>query len=443
MKWSAGLFSIWHTPYYEIHSPHYAYRMLFSARQHPQPARAEIVVPRPRSGGTPKARHFGRLLQCVALCALSVSALAAHKLPEPALHPSRDLCADIPPISEAERQRLREAYRSGEGRAAQDAVTADLLARITRMGKTIAELRDIIAGIPTPQPCPAVATAVTTAPAATPACPAPAEPVDREATGLPWPALAVGAAILGLLAGLVLRHRKALPAPIPDETAEPGVSTIAKLAARTNANASAAEKPKPTEAEPTKPPAPDTTRPPSAPAKSAAKEPAPDEHAGDFVGTTTWTETFQGADDFAVDEADLSLELADVMVSMGLAGGAAQTLEGHIRQHPRQALFHWLKLLDVYRRFGQRDEFDKASRELQDHFNIAPPLWQPVARPTITTAGLEDYPHVISRIRELWPRKSCAQYLNRLLDDNRGGTRTGFSQPVIEEIMLLLNLLRG
>ena len=31
-----------------------------------------------------------------------------------------------------------------------------------------------------------------------------------------------------------------------------------------------------------------------------------------------------------------------------------------------------------------------------------------------------------------------ADYLTQLLDDNRGGTRIGFPQPVIEEILLLL-----
>ena len=153
--------------------------------------------------------------------------------------------------------------------------------------------------------------------------------------------------------------------------------------------------------------------------------------------------TEQPAIDDSVADADLSLELADVMVSMGLAGGAAQTLEGHIRQHPRQALFHWLKLLDVYRRFGQREEFNKAILEMQQHFNITPPSWQSTTRAPIDLLSLEDYPHIISRLQELWPRRSCAQYLSRLIEDNRGGTRSGFPQPVVEEILFLLDLLRA
>jgi hypothetical protein len=43
----------------------------------------------------------------------------------------------------------------------------------------------------------------------------------------------------------------------------------------------------------------------------------------------------------------------------------------------------------------------------------------------------------------LWPRRSCAQYLSRLIEDNRGGTRSGFPQPVVEEILFLLDLLRA
>lgn len=154
------------------------------------------------------------------------------------------------------------------------------------------------------------------------------------------------------------------------------------------------------------------------------------------------TQTQEPVDD-SVSNADLAIELADVMLSMGLASGAAQTLEEHIRQHPRQALVHWLKLLDVYRRSGQQTDYEAAAKELQQHFNIAAPDWQAVMDPAIRAPSLEHYLHISHRIQELWPRKSCTEYLTRLLEDNRGGTRTGFPQQVIEEILVLLAILRG
>ena len=72
---------------------------------------------------------------------------------------------------------------------------------------------------------------------------------------------------------------------------------------------------------------------------------------------------------------------------------------------------------------------------------MAPPDWDPAGTDT-KSPDLESYAHIISRVQELWPRRSCAEYLNRLLEDNRGGTRSGFPQPVVEEILLLVALLK-
>ena len=339
----------------------------------------------------------------LALC--SLPALAAPSLPEPVLHSTASLCAKVAPASEAERQLLRLEYRAAQIQATERETLADITIRMARMGKSIAELNGVISALP----------ASTCTPPLSPACPA-AEHTSS-APDLPWASIG-GAGVAGLALLALFLRRRSRPrmvegdAPAPDEleqTTEPHVSTVSALQEQWSAKTAKKDKPEP-------------------------EEP---------MESTLGPETFQSADDFAIDEADLSLELADVMVTMGLAGGAAQTLEGHIRQHPRQALIHWLKLLDVYRRFGQREEFDKAALELQQHFNVAPPPWQQPMRPTMRGAGLEDFPHTIGRIQELWPRKSCAQYLNRLLDDNRGGTRTGFPQGAIDDILVLLNILRG
>ena len=331
----------------------------------------------------------------------------ATAVPEPGLQPSRKLGPAGAPASETERTLLRLEHRSGQFRVTENETLVDITARIERMGKTIAELHQLIAAIPPSQPCPAVAETI----CPTIVAPPPAAPPDK----LPWWSITAGAGVLALLAFWL--GRRTLPQPI-DEMAVPTKPLSKQHTMPVETLAAPATKP-------------------------ARKEPPPlaatpddrDAQAATFAAE-------QPAIDDSVADADLSLELADVMVSMGLAGGAAQTLEGHIRQHPRQALFHWLKLLDVYRRFGQREEFNKAILEMQQHFNITPPSWQSTTRAPIDLLSLEDYPHIISRLQELWPRRSCAQYLSRLIEDNRGGTRSGFPQPVVEEILFLLDLLR-
>lgn len=140
------------------------------------------------------------------------------------------------------------------------------------------------------------------------------------------------------------------------------------------------------------------------------------------------------------------VELTNVMVSMGLANSAAETLARHIAENPRQSLQHWLKLLEVYRLQGSRDAFEKTAEELRTHFNVQAGSWegQPghgadTGLPTRTS--LEDFPHLLRNIQTTWREAGCVQYLHSLLTDNRQGTRSGFSQSVAEELLLLIAML--
>jgi hypothetical protein len=135
---------------------------------------------------------------------------------------------------------------------------------------------------------------------------------------------------------------------------------------------------------------------------------------------------------------DQSLELAEIMVSMGLAQGAADALSERIRSDPRRALYHWLKLLDVYRRSDMKEEFERTAQELRQSFNVQPEDWTVQGSGSIS---LEDYPHLAAQLQQLWPTPACAGFLQGLLEDNRGGTRHGFPQSVAEEILLLEKLI--
>jgi len=137
-------------------------------------------------------------------------------------------------------------------------------------------------------------------------------------------------------------------------------------------------------------------------------------------------------------QADQALELAEIMLSMGLGHGATQTLIEQIRNEPKQALRHWLKLLEIYRKNGQQAEFERSAEELRLHFNVRPEDWH--ARSGTQT--LEDFPHIAKRLTELWGKPDCLVYMQNLLDDNRGGARSGFPQAVAEELLLLTAIMR-
>jgi len=140
-------------------------------------------------------------------------------------------------------------------------------------------------------------------------------------------------------------------------------------------------------------------------------------------------------------EANPVMELADIMLSFGRVKGAAQALREYIDSNPQEALQPWIRLMDVYRMAGMRDEFEEVGRNLNQHFNIEVQHWETVRAPDVPTAeSIEEMPRIMSMISELWWTGDVVGYLYQLLRDNRGGKRAGFALPLVEEILFLIEL---
>lgn len=142
----------------------------------------------------------------------------------------------------------------------------------------------------------------------------------------------------------------------------------------------------------------------------------------------------------ANEEKGDALELAGVMLSTGLANEAAKILMEHIRQHPKESMLHRMKLLEVYRKTGNRFQFERTARELKLNFNIEAENWAQLHREG--EASLEEFSRINTRLQELWnqPAEALA-YMRQLLADNRDGDRDGFPQSVAEELMLLIAIV--
>lgn len=341
------------------------------------------------------------------------------------------------PIDPTERSLLRVEWKTA--RTADDELHAvdNMLGKIQRMEGTVREIRQLIAAIP--------------AAAEDPVQPAP-EVVPED--DFAWWALA-GGTVVGLLMGWLFFRRRYASAAAPPLSVPPAISS--ELPAHNGATVLVPPSPfdepetlqeglfpsKSTRVR-RRPIRSSTDATAQAPAVGAvviqhdtAATPKPELEATPSASVAVAGDNASGSEN-----ADQALELADIMLSMGLAHGAAQTLEDHIRHHPRQALYHWLKLLDIYRRSGMEKQFDDSARDLRLHFNVHAFEWgQETSAVAATQSSIEDYPHISNRVEELWPASHCAEYLNRLLEDNRGGTRTGFPEPVAAEILQLLDVL--
>ena len=156
------------------------------------------------------------------------------------------------------------------------------------------------------------------------------------------------------------------------------------------------------------------------------------------------------------------MELAEIMLSFGRVKGAAQALQEYIDSNPQEALKPWIRLMEVYRMAGMRKEFEKVARDLNRNFNVevqrreqtvepesAGPVdvildTEPVAAGNQLAGGkvegIEGMPAITEQVVLRWNDGSVIDYMNLLLRDNRGGTRLGFSLPVISDILFLVEL---
>jgi hypothetical protein len=154
--------------------------------------------------------------------------------------------------------------------------------------------------------------------------------------------------------------------------------------------------------------------------------------------------------DFTLEQFDSTehvLELAEVMLAFGRSSQAIDTLSQYIRNNPGQSLEPWLKLLDLYFKANQRNEFEALAADLHKRFNVAIADWTdfesakgPDLENSILT--LESLPHIMERLTAFWGSTDCLNYLDKLLADNRGGQRHGFTLPLVRDILLLRDILR-
>jgi hypothetical protein len=366
------------------------------------PTLAESALP-PR-----RKRIVLRLTQLAAAvaAALAFPCFAVGAMPDTALRASDQLdLRRLGGVSGDEQAVLRVEWHAASSRLDEEHAVQDMLDRLRRIELTVRDVNRLVMALPAQTN--ANVNAGANAPSAV-------EPVAAATPSFTLPDLQLPLAAAGTALALMVLWRRRKPetqsAPLITSVAAAQFKPVAKTIAPP-------ELPKPPPAE-------------MSPAPSAAPP---------VVETPVEPEAILAGK--LAEKPDETLELAEIMLSMGLAQGAAQTLVEHIRNNPREALFHWLKLLEIYRTSGHRSDFKNAAEQLRQHFNIQAEDWTSGSHSATPT--LEDYPRVATQLTELWPQPAdCIDYLLELLSDNRGGTRAGFPQPVAEEILLLMQVLK-
>ncbi|HET7794072.1 MAG TPA: hypothetical protein VFL64_11875 [Rhizobacter sp.] len=129
---------------------------------------------------------------------------------------------------------------------------------------------------------------------------------------------------------------------------------------------------------------------------------------------------------------------AEFFVVLGQDDAAIDLLMGHVRSTGGVSPLPYLKLLEIYRRRGEREPYDRMRERFNRRFNAYAPEWD--VDPEMGLS-LEGYPEVMSRLQRAWASPSQAM---ELLDASlfRRDAGPTFDVPAYRELLFLYGMSR-
>ena len=142
-----------------------------------------------------------------------------------------------------------------------------------------------------------------------------------------------------------------------------------------------------------------------------------------------------------VEEISDVMQEAEFWLSLNDPARAIEILEPYGKLDLPESPMPWLFLLDLYRENDNQPSYEALRERMILVFNARIPEWSEIPG-NASTMSLEDFPHVIDRICELWETDRIVAYLETLMLDNRDGVRRGFDIEVYQEVMLLMAIAK-
>jgi len=142
--------------------------------------------------------------------------------------------------------------------------------------------------------------------------------------------------------------------------------------------------------------------------------------------------------DVSIDEL-LDLEQqAEFFVVLGQDDAAIELLVEHLRHTGGGSPLPYLKLLEIYRRRGDRSDYERTRARFNHRFNAYAPEWEVDLQ---SGRALADYPGVLPRLQQVWsrPLDSMAELEALLFRKSRGEL---FDLPAYREVLFLYALAR-
>jgi hypothetical protein len=141
----------------------------------------------------------------------------------------------------------------------------------------------------------------------------------------------------------------------------------------------------------------------------------------------------------AVEELIDLEQQAEFFVVLGQDDAAIGLLENYAQQSSGASPLPFLKLLEIYRRLGRHDDYERIRQAFDDRFNAHAPAWDVDLQ---HGHSLVDYPEVIARLQGLWPQPAQAMaVLEKSLTRPTDGD-DAFDLPAYRDLLTLYAVAR-
>jgi hypothetical protein len=130
---------------------------------------------------------------------------------------------------------------------------------------------------------------------------------------------------------------------------------------------------------------------------------------------------------------------AEFFIVLGQDEAAIELLMSHVRSDGGISPLPYLKLLEIYRRRGEREAYERIRDRFNRRFNAYAPDWESDLQQGRT---LEDYPDSIARLQALWATPSRAMETLDASLFRRNKTDETFDLPAYRELLFLYSISR-
>jgi hypothetical protein len=179
-------------------------------------------------------------------------------------------------------------------------------------------------------------------------------------------------------------------------------------------------------------------------------EPDPEREGGPDTGPPTvatertepmpvgWREEPESARDVSIEELIDLEQQAEFFIVLGQEEAAVDLLVDHLRSTGGGSPMPYLKLLEIYRRRGDREAYERTRARFNHRFNAYAPDWDAEGH---EGRSLEDYPSIVARLQMAWasPIDAMAELESLLFRKTRGDL---FDMPAYRDVLFLYSLAR-